>query len=189
MPDLPVLEGPLPEGLTTVKQWAPKQNRSPAYVNKFWRKAGDWPAAVGQLPGRAAGGGGRRKQVYEEHELDAFRARHPEYRREARMAVRIEPELPDDTLVTLRQVASMIVSDGTPEAKPGVAPRNVSQYHKGLHADPGFPAPVEEDVWRLRDLAGYWPYPVDTLLDGATLVTAAVFAQISGVSAETVAQY
>jgi len=187
MRDLPVFEGPLPEGLTTVREWAPRINRSPGYVNRFWRQAVDppWPAPVGQRPERVGGrrGGGLQELVYDQAELDNFRAGHPEYWPESRV-VPVDTKLAPSTLVTLGQAAEII----------GVNRKTLSQYPhpspgSGRLPDPNFPQPVKDDVWRLGNLLAFWPYPVDTKLAPPTLVTRQQFAELAGVTDATVARY
>jgi len=159
--DYPELAEPLADGLTTIRRWAAQINRSPAYVSAFWRRLPDWPEPVGHLPRRGRNGGGRGELVFAVADLEACRERHPEMWPERRAAV-VETGLDPSTLVTAGRFAEIA----------GVDRKTVTQYRD----KPGWPAPVAEEVYRLRSLLSFWPGAPATDLDPDTLMTLRRFA-------------
>lgn len=155
----PELAEPLGEGLTTIASWARQINRSAAYVSGYWRPQPDWPDPVGQLPPRGRNGGGRPELVYAAADLDRWRKRHQETQPERRSAA-VATDLDPGTLVTLGRFAEIAKVDR----------KTVTQYR----GTPGWPAPVNAEVYRLRGLQSFWSVPAE--LDPGTLLTLERFA-------------
>jgi len=125
----PLLKEPLPPGLVTIDGYAAKIDRTRGYLLTSWLPRPGFPEPVGELPGMGRNGGGRRRKVYEEARLDAFRASQPDLAE--RKVARIVTSLDPDEQVTLGFFADHMIweSGGRPD-------RNTVAQYRG---HPGFP--------------------------------------------------
>ena len=135
------LTGEIPAGLTTLRRWASRHGRSPAYVQNFWRRNPDFPDPVGELPSRARHGGGHGELVFSEDELDAWLAAQPNLA----PPERIDPaaiEIAPDQRITLGRFAKLIGKDR----------KTVTQHRDRA----GFPTSGPDGTYRFADLLKYW---------------------------------
>jgi hypothetical protein len=138
----PVLDEPLPAGLITLEDYAPKIGRSARYIMYYWRPMPGFPKHVGQLRTRARNGGGKGRKVYREAALDAFRDANPGTRPESTRRLVTADGLNLDQRVTWSKFAKIA----------GVDKQNVYRYR----GKPGTPRVGADGTSRLGDMVDWW---------------------------------
>ncbi len=140
---LPLLEEPLPPGMVTIETYADQIGRTPRYLLHYWLTRDGFPDPVGELPGRARRGGGRRRKVYDEAALADFRAGQPDLWGQPAQALAM-PGHSRDERMTLGYFADHVT--------PRRDRRTVTQYRE----KPGFPQPDNDDRYELGALLDYF---------------------------------
>jgi len=173
----PVIQRPLPPGLTTLREYAPRVGRTPEYLEIRWRKLEGFPAPLYELPSAARNGGGQGELVYSETALDAFRELHPSLWGHRSVRLVIARRL--DERVTVAQFAEITGLDaGRAAARPGCPPAG----------DDGRRALGDLVAWHNAS-PGPEPALAVTPLGARELVTVTAFARLVERDPKTVRQY
>lgn len=166
---------PLPPGLVTLHDYAKSVDRTWMFLHAHWKPRAGFPARVGTLPPPGRNSGGPPEDVFDEAELNAFRASQPDLwgRRGTRLILGHDP---------LKRVslAGFAALAGLPVPEPA-----------------GCPPPGADGLWPLGELAAWHngrssaagPRLAVTELGELALVTLGAFARIVGLDRKTITQY
>jgi hypothetical protein len=174
MPGYPLLERPLPAGLTTLADYGHRIGYSPKYFRARWGSRDGFPRPVGVLRRSR----GRRELVYAVRGLDAFRATQADlWGRRVMQRVVTDRDL--DERITPGQFASQLAA---------VDAEVIARYQE-LE---GFPETGADGTCRIGDLVAYWntrPIVLPAGYTGDEQVTIGEAARIIDVDPKTIEQY